>query len=76
MAEPKTKPQRRVAGKSKFRLPDRPPRVSDVNPLREILQEAKAQEEALAAPRQTPPAQMTPASNIAGVRRILWYPKT
>jgi hypothetical protein len=69
MAEPKTKPQRRVAGKSKFRLPDRQPRVSDVNPLREILQEAKAQEEALAAPPPTPLIQATPARNIAGVGR-------
>ena len=67
MAEPKTKPQRRVAGKSKFRLPDRQPRVSDVNPLREILQEAKAQEKALAAPTPPPQAQITPARRIAGV---------
>jgi hypothetical protein len=65
MAEPKTKPERRVAGKSKFRLPDRQPRVSDVNPLREILQEAKAQEEALAA--VSPPKSITPAKRIAGV---------
>jgi hypothetical protein len=69
MAEPKTKPQRRVAGKSKFRLPDRQPRVSDVNPLREILQEAKAQEEALAAPPPTITAQITPAKKIAGAER-------
>jgi hypothetical protein len=67
MAEPKTKPQRRVAGKSKFRLPDRQPRVSDVNPLREILQEAKAQEEALTAPSPAASAQITPARHIAGV---------
>ena len=65
MAEPKTKPERRVAGKSKFRLPDRPPRVVETNPLREILQEAKAQEEALIKP--LPEAQATPAKRIAGV---------
>jgi hypothetical protein len=67
MAEPKTKPERRVAGKSKFRLPDRQPRVSDVNPLRELLQEAKAQEQALAAPRPRPQSRPTPAKSIAGV---------
>ena len=65
MAEPKTKPERRVAGKSKFRLPDRPPRVVEINPLREILQEAKAQEDALTAP--PPQTQTTPAKRIAGV---------
>ncbi|HVG31322.1 MAG TPA: hypothetical protein VM864_16550 [Pyrinomonadaceae bacterium] len=69
MAEPKTKPQPRVAGKSKFRLPERQPRVSDINPLREILQEAKAQEEALAAPPPLAPARPTPAKKIAGVGR-------
>ena len=68
MAEPKAKPQRRVAGKSKFRLPARPPRVVETSPLREILQEAKAQEEALtsAAP---PSTLITPAKTIAGVSR-------
>lgn len=65
MAEPKTKPEKRVAGRSKFRLPERPPRVIETNPLREILQEAKAQEEALARPK--PQAQSTPAKRIAGV---------
>jgi hypothetical protein len=65
MAEPKTKPERRVAGKSKFRLPDRPPRLVETNPLREILQEAKAQEEALA--KHAPQARATPAKRIAGV---------
>ena len=68
MAEPKTKPQRRVAGKSKFRLPERQPRVAETNPLREILQEAKAQEEALLR-RTAPRAQTTPAKQIAGVGR-------
>ena len=68
MAEPKTKPERRVAGKSKFRLPDRPPRVIETNPLREILQEAKAQEDALARPiSQT---QDTPAKQSAGVSPV------
>lgn len=85
MAEPKTKPERRVAGKSKFRLPERPPRVVETNPLRDILREAKAQEEALAKlPTQlqdTSASQSvgrsssnvagldTPALNIAGVSR-------
>lgn len=67
MAEPKTKPERRVAGRSKFRLPERPPRVVETNPLREILQEAKAQEEALA--RTDLGSQITPAKKIAGVVR-------
>lgn len=67
MAEPKTKPERRVAGKSKFRLPERQPRVSEINPLREILQEAKAQEEALSSPQPRPHARPTPAKPIAGV---------
>lgn len=67
MAEPKTKPERRVAGRSKFRLPDRPPRVVEVNPLREILREAKAQEAALAEP--SPHAQDTPVKKNAGVAK-------
>jgi hypothetical protein len=65
MAQPKSKPERRVAGRSKFRLPERVPRVVEVNPLREILQEAKAQEEALAKP--VAQARPTPAKRIAGV---------
>lgn len=68
MAEPKTKPQRRVAGTSKFRLPDRPPRVAETSPLREILQEAKAQEEALVSAAR-PRVAATPAKQIAGVGR-------
>ena len=67
MAEPKTKPERRVAGRSKFRLPERPPRVVEVNPLREILREAKAQEEALAEPSLR--TQDTPAKIDTGVAR-------
>lgn len=67
MAQPKTKPERRVAGRSKFRLPERPPRVAEVNPLREILSEAKAQEEALAKPPLR--AQDTPAKKNTGVAR-------
>lgn len=65
MAEPKTKPERRVAGKNKFRLPDRPPRVVEINPLRDILEEAKAQEEALTKPSSQ--TRNTPARRIAGV---------
>lgn len=63
MAHPKAKPARREAGRSKFRLPERPPRVVETNPLREILQEAKAQEEALQAQSE----RHTPAKKIAGV---------
>jgi hypothetical protein len=63
MAQPKVKPARREAGKSKFRLPERQPRVVETNPLREILQEAKAQEEALTNEAQS----LTPAKNITGV---------
>lgn len=65
MAQPKTKTPRREAGKSKFRLPERQPRVVETNPLREILQEAKAQEDAIAAKAQRP----TPANKITGVDR-------
>ncbi|HZG51904.1 MAG TPA: hypothetical protein VEZ40_07205 [Pyrinomonadaceae bacterium] len=65
MVEPKIKPERRVAGKNKFRLPDRPPRVVEINPLREILEEAKAQEEALTKPSTR--TRSTPARRIAGV---------
>jgi hypothetical protein len=65
MADPKRKPERRVAGRSKFRLPERTPRVVEVNPLREILQEAKAQEEALA--KSAAQARSTPAKKITGV---------
>lgn len=65
MPQPKTKPERREAGKSKFRLPERQPRTTETNPLRELLQEAKAQEEAIAAQAQAP----TPAKKIAGVGR-------
>src|SRR4051812_17108636 len=67
MAQPKTKPERRVAGRSKFRLPERPPRVAETNPLREILQEAKAQEEALAEKPAPRVSVVTPAKRIAGV---------
>jgi hypothetical protein len=68
MAQPKAKPQRRIAGRSKFRLPERPPRAAETNPLRELLQEAKAQEEALnSAAREG--KRDTPAKQIAGVSR-------
>ncbi len=65
MAEPKPKPERRVAGRSKFRLPDRPPRVVEVNPLREILREAKAQEEEALA-ESSPRVQDTPVKKSTG----------
>jgi hypothetical protein len=67
MAEPKIKPAKREAGKSKFRLPERAPRPVEENPLRELLKEAKAQEEAL-EPKASKPSS-TPAKKIAGVRR-------
>src|SRR4051812_6965267 len=67
MAEPKIKPAKREAGKSKFRLPERPPRPVEENPLRELLKEARAQEAAL-APKEPPTHQDTPAKKIAGVR--------
>lgn len=65
MAEPKAKPVKRVAGKSKFRLPERTPRVVEINPLRELLQEAKAQE--AEATSTSPAKNTTPAMRIAGV---------
>ena len=67
MAQPKAKPQRRVAGRSKFRLPERQPRVAETNPLRELLQEAKAQEEALNSASPAGRKTDTPAKKIAGV---------
>src|SRR4051812_17526096 len=66
MAEAKIKPAKREAGKSKFRLPERVPRPVEENPLRELLREAKAQEEATHVPQtKTPPD--TPVKKIAGV---------
>jgi len=66
MAEPKIKPAKREAGKSKFRLPERPPRPVEENPLRELLKEAKAQEEAALEP-QIQITRNTPVKKIAGV---------
>lgn len=66
MAEPKAKQAKREAGKSKFRLPERAARPVEVSPLRELLEEAKSQEEAL----DTRPApRPTPAKKGAGVGR-------
>lgn len=67
MAEPKIKPAKREAGKSKFRLPERAPRPIEENPLRELLKEAKAQEEAALEPKARAPRD-TPVKKIAGVR--------
>lgn len=67
MAEPKIKPAKREAGKSKFRLPERAPRPVEENPLRELLKEAKAQEEAGLEPKAPAPRD-TPVKKIAGVR--------
>jgi hypothetical protein len=66
MAEPKAKPAKREAGKSKFRLPERAPRPIEENPLRELLKEAKAQEEAALEP-QASTIRNTPVKKIAGV---------
>jgi hypothetical protein len=68
MAETKVKPVKRVAGKSKFRLPERTPRVAEINPLRELLQEAKAQEAANVSNSLTQDA--TPAKQVAGVSQF------
>lgn len=68
MAEPKIKPAKREAGKSKFRLPERPPRPVEENPLRELLKEAKAQEEALEPKARV--SRDTPVKKIAGVRVV------
>jgi hypothetical protein len=67
MAEPKIKPAKREAGKSKFRLPERAPRPVEENPLRELLKEAKAQEEAALEPKARA-TRDTPVKKIAGVR--------
>jgi hypothetical protein len=66
MAEPKIRPAKREAGKSKFRLPERAPRPIEENPLRELLKEAKAQEEALEPKARV--TRDTPVKKIAGVR--------
>src|ERR1051325_474518 len=68
MAEPKIKPAKREAGKSKFRLPERAPRPVEENPLRELLKEAKAQEEALEP--KAPVTRETPVKKIAGVQVV------
>jgi hypothetical protein len=65
MAEPKVKPAKREAGKSKFRLPERVPRPVEESPLRELLNEAKLQEAALGP--TAPQASDTPAKKSAGV---------
>jgi len=69
MAEPKIKPAKREAGKSKFRLPERAPRPAEENPLRELLKEAKAQEAAL-EPKEPQTRQDTPARKITGVESL------
>jgi hypothetical protein len=68
MAETKVKPAKRVAGKSKFRLPNRTPRVAEINPLRELLQEAKAQEATTVSNSLN--EDPTPAKQIAGVSQF------
>ena len=65
MPKPEARPAKRVAGRSKFRLPERAPRAAEVNPLRELLQEARAQEEAVALGESQAPS--TPANYDTGV---------
>jgi hypothetical protein len=67
MPEPKIKPAKREAGRSKFRLPERAPRPVEENPLRELLKEAKAQEAAALEPKAQTITD-TPVKKIAGVR--------
>jgi hypothetical protein len=67
MAEPKIRPEKREAGKSKFRLPERVPRPVEENPLRELLKEAKAQE-AAQAPQPSGRRRDTPVKKVAGVK--------
>ena len=69
MAEPKIKTAKREAGKSKFRLPERVPRPVEENPLRELLKEAKAQEEA-GLESKVRETRDTPVKKIAGVRVV------
>ena len=69
MAEPKIRPAKREAGKSKFRLPERAPRPVEENPLRELLKEAKAQEEAALEPKARV-TRDTPVKKIAGVKVV------
>jgi hypothetical protein len=64
MADLKIKLAKREAGKSKFRLPERAPRPVEENPLRELLKEAKAQEEAL---QPKPSTRDTLVKKVAGV---------
>jgi len=66
MAEPKARPAKREAGKSKFRLPERTPRPVEENPLRELLKEAKVQEQASLG-QKARTTRDTPVKNIAGV---------
>lgn len=68
MAEPKVKPAKREAGKSKFRLPERVPRPVEENPLRELLKEAKSQEDAIV--NRASPTRATPAKKSAGVGKL------
>lgn len=66
MGEPKSKPAKREAGRSKFRLPERTPRPVEESPLRALLKEAKDQEAEAHRPKVSRPA-ATPAKRIAGV---------
>jgi hypothetical protein len=70
MAEPKIKPVKREAGRSKFRLPERTPRPVEESPLRALLQEAKEQEAEALKPKVSPPTP-TPAKKIAGASKTL-----
>jgi len=77
MAEPKVKPAKREAGKSKFRLPTRVPRPVEENPLRELLREAKSQEDAIApksSQRQTTPAKKSAGVDVASAEKLATTP--
>lgn len=68
MAEPKVKPVKREAGKSKFRLPERAPRPVEESPLRALLKEAREQEQEALRPKKSP-GLTAPAKNIRGGRK-------
>lgn len=70
MAEPKAKPTKREAGRSKFRLPERAPRPVEESPLRALLKEAKEQEAETLRPELSTPT-TTPAKKVAGVPKPL-----
>lgn len=75
MSDPKAKPEKREAGRSKFRLPERGPRPVEESPLRALLKEAKEQEAEAAGAKPLKPnvasPRVTPAKQVAGVGKTL-----